>query len=105
MSQQPGGDPVLDTAIGHFLQKHSEASMAQMVASGADLWGSLGMAERFQAGFIKREIGEVLASVNGLLVLASIQRTRPELAQVVGTDQGLLWLERQLRDLRTRFPG
>jgi hypothetical protein len=95
----------LDNAIAHFMRHQTADGIAQMVAGGASLWSQLSASERFQAGFIKHEVGEVLRSVNAFIVLGSVQRVRPDIAQVVGTPAGLTWLDSQLQDLRGRFSG
>jgi len=99
------GTQVLDNAIAHFLHRQTADSIAAMVAGGSSLYGALSIGERLQAGFVRREVGEVLRSVNAFLVLASIQRVRPDIARVVGTPPGLSWLDGQLTDLRERFSG
>lgn len=95
----------VDGAIAHFLRRQTAVGMAAMVANGASLWDALTGFERFQAGLARREVGEVLRSLNAFLVLASVQRVRPDLVQIIGSQQGLRWLDAQLTDLKARFSG
>ncbi|HUY55354.1 MAG TPA: hypothetical protein VMV23_09380 [Candidatus Nanopelagicaceae bacterium] len=95
----------LDNAIAHFLGHQTADSIAAMVVNDSSLWGALSGMERFQANFVRREVAEVLNSINAFLVLGSIQRIRPDIAKVVGTERGLSWLGAQLVDLRQRFAG
>lgn len=101
----PVNTPVLDNALTHFLSHQSPEAIAGLMSSGASLWGALSMGERFQARLMRREVSAVLEEINAFIVLGSIQRIRPDIAKVVGTDPGLAWLDRQLVDLRGRFAG
>jgi hypothetical protein len=95
----------LDQAVGHLLKGHTAESLEDLIQHQGYLWDTIGFLERMGLQMYRARISEVLASINAFMVLASVQRVKPELAQVLGDQAGLRWLRDQLADLRGQVSG
>ena len=95
-------EQTLDVAIGRLLQRFHAEDIANLVASDGELWDALPWQDRLGFGFFKRDIGEVLREISAFHVVASLQRIRPELLEIIGTQDGLAWLGRQVASLKLR---
>lgn len=92
----------LDNAITRLMERFSAEELQAMMLAQENLWDHLPWQDRFAFGLFKGEIAEVFLDLSALHVLGSLQRVRPEVAQVVTSGDGLRWLGDQVESLRGR---